>query len=152
MSAEALRGCSGVPTGGNHQGKLSFLAGAGGGNPSFPLGLRVWGTQEGELRSSLCLRGDASWLLWAQSLGKEKLGPLWGSEEENWGAGSSEGEVRITSESQRGSRIPPTFTGGTSRVLAGVQRQEAGDLLEFRKRGVGGSPWPFREQTREGLP
>lgn len=47
--------------------------------------------------------------------------------------------------------FPSTFTGGTSRVLAGVQRQEAGDLLEFRKRG-GGSPWPFREKTREGLP
>lgn len=82
--------------------------------------------------------------LWAQSL--KELGPLWGSEEETLGCRG------LRRGGQRGSRTPQLSQRGISKVLAGVQSKEAGDLLEFQKMGVGASPWPFKEESGEDLP
>lgn len=165
MSAEALRGALGSPPGGITKGKLLFPDGK---DLSSPLGLSVWGTREGELRSLMCLRGDASWLLWAQSVGKEELGPLCGSEEERLGCRvgwGSEEEGRITTGSQRGSRTCNFHSGGSAviqekglgvplaiqrseKVYTGAQMKGLWSALRLRKWGQ--SPPRLRGQVEPG--
>lgn len=55
---------------------------------------------------------------WAQGLRREKLGSLWGSEE----------EIRTPSESQKSKRTP-IFTEGGSGVLAWFQEKGVGVSL-----------------------
>lgn len=100
--------------------------------------------------------GDASWLLLGSESEKE-LGPLWGSEEEKLGCRGSEWEVRITSESERGSRNhrlpPPALTERDQQSPDwGSEQGSWGPAGIPESEGRGCSPWPFREESGKGLP
>ena len=141
---------------------------------SFPLRLRVWGSQEGELRSSCVGVGVGEMLpgfFWAQSLKKSWV-PSGVQKRKNWGAEGSEGEVRgavgpptFTERDQRspgwGSEqgswgpagIPERECGGFSLALQrGERRRSARGLRGDRgaqRRGLRDTPYP---ETREGDP
>lgn len=100
--------------------------------------------------------GDASWLLLGSESEKE-LGPLWGSEEEKLGCRGSEWEVRITSESQRGSRNhrlpPPALTERDQQSPDwGSEQGSWGPAGIPESGGRGCSPWPFREEMEKVCP
>lgn len=114
-----------MPTGRNRQRETRFPEGR---DLSSPLGLRVWGTQDGELRSSVCLRGDAFWL-------------LLGSESAEGGVGSPLGFRRGRAGSLGGALKgrPELFLGlrGSGGSTNCHRRGPAESHLGFREGGLG---------------